>query len=179
MVDSNKFYFFSCNTFDYFIDSVALEVHFPSLWKNKLDTWHIWIWTFGTCCFKITIYIVVFDNNVYSNFTANQIEDILNRFSKIWPTYIWFWKGCWNAKCDVICHYWTGLTIANFYNLFNILPALTFNRPNYCSCIVGNRTLGCCCHVMTVIWYLGWARHQNTLSAPASFLDNVLVRLTE
>ena len=49
----------------------------------------------------------------------------------------------------------------------------------YCSCIVGNRTLGCCCHVMTVIWYLGWARHQNTLAAPALFLDNVLVRLTE
>uniref|UniRef100_A0A2H1VI07 SFRICE_033666 n=1 Tax=Spodoptera frugiperda TaxID=7108 RepID=A0A2H1VI07_SPOFR len=38
----------------------------------------------------------------------------------------------------------------------------------YCSCIVGNRTLGCCCHVMTVIWYLGWAKHQNTLSSPAS-----------
>lgn len=49
----------------------------------------------------------------------------------------------------------------------------------YCSCIVGNRTVGCCCHVMTVVWYLGWARHQDTLSAPATFLDNVLVRLTE
>lgn len=50
----------------------------------------------------------------------------------------------------------------------------------YCSCIVGNRTVGCCCHVMTIIWYLGWARHQDTmLSAPASFLDNILVRLTE
>ncbi|XP_035452082.2 uncharacterized protein LOC118277412 [Spodoptera frugiperda] len=48
----------------------------------------------------------------------------------------------------------------------------------YCSCIVGNRTLGCCCHVMTVIWYLGWARHQNTLSSPATFLDNVLITLT-
>ncbi|KAF9423713.1 hypothetical protein HW555_001039 [Spodoptera exigua] len=50
---------------------------------------------------------------------------------------------------------------------------------HYCSCIVGNRTLGCCCHVMTVIWYLGWARHQNTLSSPASFLDHVLITLTE
>ncbi|KAJ8720645.1 hypothetical protein PYW08_006110 [Mythimna loreyi] len=49
----------------------------------------------------------------------------------------------------------------------------------YCSCIVGNRTLGCSCHVMTVIWYLGWARHQSTLSSPASFLDHVLIRLSE
>lgn len=49
----------------------------------------------------------------------------------------------------------------------------------YCSCIVGNRTVGCCCHVMTVVWYLGWARHQNMLNAPASFLDNMLVSLRE
>ncbi|RVE41952.1 hypothetical protein evm_013392 [Chilo suppressalis] len=49
----------------------------------------------------------------------------------------------------------------------------------YCSCIVGNRTVGCCCHVMTIIWYLGWARHQQMLSAPASFLDSILVQLSD
>lgn len=44
-----------------------------------------------------------------------------------------------------------------------------------CSCVVGNRTVGCCCHVMTLIWYLGWARHQSNIDAPAAFLDNVLI----
>ncbi|KAJ8720552.1 hypothetical protein PYW08_006017 [Mythimna loreyi] len=28
-----------------------------------------------------------------------------------------------------------------------------------CNCIVSRRTVGCCAHVMTVIRYLGWARH--------------------
>lgn len=44
-----------------------------------------------------------------------------------------------------------------------------------CNCIVGRRTVGCCAHVMTVIWYLGWARHQNNIFPPAQFLDDVLV----
>lgn len=47
---------------------------------------------------------------------------------------------------------------------------------HYCSCICGQRTVGCCAHIMTIVWYLGWARHQAIISAPASFLDNVLVR---
>ncbi|XP_028157568.1 uncharacterized protein LOC114350796 [Ostrinia furnacalis] len=46
----------------------------------------------------------------------------------------------------------------------------------YCSCISGQRTVGCCAHTMTIVWYLGWARHQDTIAAPASFLDNILIR---
>lgn len=46
----------------------------------------------------------------------------------------------------------------------------------YCSCIIGKRTVGCCAHVMTIVWFLGWARHQDTLRPPASFLDEILVR---
>ncbi|GBP20251.1 hypothetical protein EVAR_82124_1 [Eumeta japonica] len=30
----------------------------------------------------------------------------------------------------------------------------------HCNCIVRRRTVGCV-HVMTVIWYPGWARHQS------------------
>lgn len=44
-----------------------------------------------------------------------------------------------------------------------------------CNCIVGRRTVGCCAHVMTIMWYLGWARHQNNINPPAQFLDNVLL----
>ncbi|KAJ8721100.1 hypothetical protein PYW08_006565 [Mythimna loreyi] len=49
----------------------------------------------------------------------------------------------------------------------------------YCSCICGIRTVGCCAHVMTIVWYLGWARHQNNVVAPASFLDDILIREEE
>lgn len=44
-----------------------------------------------------------------------------------------------------------------------------------CNCIVGRRTVGCCAHVMTVIWFLSWARYQNNIYPPAQFLDHVLL----
>lgn len=31
----------------------------------------------------------------------------------------------------------------------------------YCTCDSGDRTVGCCSHVMTIIWYLGYAQYQN------------------
>lgn len=45
-----------------------------------------------------------------------------------------------------------------------------------CNCIVGRRTVGCCAHTMTLVWYLGWARHQGHILPPAELLDNVIVR---
>ncbi|KAL0829798.1 hypothetical protein ABMA28_003281 [Loxostege sticticalis] len=45
----------------------------------------------------------------------------------------------------------------------------------YCSCIIGKRTIGCCAHVDTIVWYLGWARFQDNIIPPASFLDTILV----
>lgn len=35
-----------------------------------------------------------------------------------------------------------------------------------CNCIVGRRTIGCCAHVMTIIWYLSWARYQKPYCRP-------------
>ncbi|KAJ8737558.1 hypothetical protein PYW08_000153 [Mythimna loreyi] len=45
----------------------------------------------------------------------------------------------------------------------------------YCNCKVGKRTVGCCSHTMTILWYLGWARHQNNIEPPAQFLDDLLI----
>ncbi|KAL0879449.1 hypothetical protein ABMA27_003200 [Loxostege sticticalis] len=36
-----------------------------------------------------------------------------------------------------------------------------------CNCIVGKRTVGCCAHTMSIIWYLGWARYQDNIVPPA------------
>lgn len=49
---------------------------------------------------------------------------------------------------------------------------------HYCNCIVGRRTVGCCAHVMCVIWYLSWARHQDIVP-PAQFLDDILIIIEE
>ncbi|KAF9424294.1 hypothetical protein HW555_000433 [Spodoptera exigua] len=45
-----------------------------------------------------------------------------------------------------------------------------------CNCLVGRRTIGCCAHVTTLVWYLGWARHQSSIPTPAAFLDDVIIR---
>ncbi|XP_023940272.2 uncharacterized protein LOC112047391 [Bicyclus anynana] len=49
-------------------------------------------------------------------------------------------------------------------------------KEYYCSCLVGKRTVGCCAHTMTLIWYLGWARRQENITAPAGFLDEIVLR---
>lgn len=35
----------------------------------------------------------------------------------------------------------------------------------YCTCECGARTVGCCSHVMTIIWYLGWGQY-NQIKTP-------------
>lgn len=48
----------------------------------------------------------------------------------------------------------------------------------YCNCLEGNRTLGCCAHVMCIIWYMAWARHQDIAPAPpAGFLDAIFIMM--
>lgn len=44
-----------------------------------------------------------------------------------------------------------------------------------CNCIVGRRTIGCCAHVMTIIWYLSYARYQNNINPNAQFLVTILI----
>lgn len=43
----------------------------------------------------------------------------------------------------------------------------------YCSCIHGRRTLGSCAHIISIIYYLAWARHEGDMIQPAGFLDLV------
>jgi len=38
-----------------------------------------------------------------------------------------------------------------------------------CSCPNGYRTVGCCAHVATVLWYFGFSRHQSEILIPADF----------
>lgn len=44
-----------------------------------------------------------------------------------------------------------------------------------CNCLVGRRTVGCCAHIMSVVWFLSWARHRVEVEPPASFLDDILL----
>ena len=46
----------------------------------------------------------------------------------------------------------------------------------FCQCLVGSRTLGCCCHVMAVIWFITWARSTDRIRGPAEWLRDFAVR---
>ena len=40
----------------------------------------------------------------------------------------------------------------------------------YCTCKPGARTLGCCAHISSIMWYLGYARHLEKVPAPSDKL---------
>ena len=44
----------------------------------------------------------------------------------------------------------------------------------YCTCLSGSRTIGCCSHIASIVYYLSFARHSSdfSISYPASHLDN-------
>lgn len=46
---------------------------------------------------------------------------------------------------------------------------------HYCTCVIGKRTIGCCSHIMCIIWYMSYARYLSNISLPAFGLDNIIV----
>lgn len=49
-------------------------------------------------------------------------------------------------------------------------------KAYYCTCKNGARTVGCCVHILTVIWYLGYAKHQEKRPKPPSEqIENIFV----
>lgn len=48
-------------------------------------------------------------------------------------------------------------------------------RHYYCTCVIGKRTIGCCSHIMCIIWYMSYARHLQVLLPPALGLENIIV----
>lgn len=69
--------------------------------------------------------------------------------------------------------YFTYILVSNNLNVANSCSTI---QAYYCNCLVGMRTVGCCAHVMSILWYLGFARHQENINlTPALFLDNILI----
>ena len=48
----------------------------------------------------------------------------------------------------------------------------------FCECKNGARTLGCCCHIAALLYYLAYARHlkYQSLKKPAFFLNSIFPR---
>lgn len=44
----------------------------------------------------------------------------------------------------------------------------------YCTCRSGARTLGCYAHIASVLWFLGYARHQPRVKYPNAILLNYI-----
>lgn len=54
-------------------------------------------------------------------------------------------------------------------------PGIECIRNYCCSCFTGRRTIGSCAHIMCLVWFLGWARHQDVIRRPALFLDTIII----
>lgn len=98
------------------------------------------------------------DVNVLSSFNMPHGNVLLLRAriksrhisAKVYHCYILIDADNSNSGINSICHY-------------------------YCTCFTGRRTIGCCAHVMCLVWFLGLARHQNATRRPALFLDSVII----
>lgn len=44
----------------------------------------------------------------------------------------------------------------------------------YCTCKSGARTLGTCAYIASVLWYVGYAQHQQNIKYPSTRLINVI-----
>lgn len=60
---------------------------------------------------------------------------------------------------------WISFTPTNEENLAGE-PILGY----YCLCKAGARTVGCCAHVASILWYLGYARHNENITYPSNQL---------
>lgn len=47
----------------------------------------------------------------------------------------------------------------------------------YCTCESGARTVGCCSHVMTIVWYLGYGQY-NGVQVPNPEMCDVSITIT-
>lgn len=57
------------------------------------------------------------------------------------------------------------------YILYDSTELLQSRMHYLCECQHGQRTVGCCSHVMAVVWYLGFGRH-NEAKDPTSHLND-------
>lgn len=48
----------------------------------------------------------------------------------------------------------------------------------FCTCETGSRTVGCCSHVMTIIWYLGYGQY-NEIRVPNPDITNVSITISK
>lgn len=49
----------------------------------------------------------------------------------------------------------------------------------YCTCKTGSRTVGCCAHISSVLWFLGFARHEANVKYPPTKLLHCLLDASE
>lgn len=140
---------------------------FPRLTENDLI-----MFSLGTYQIKLArSYYAEHDRNgVYTIEVFRSTDDLNNELINynIIGNNFWLLRGRIQSRHTRSRVYYT-------YILINLdqrgLEAL---EHYYCSCKSGRRTLGSCAHIMSIVWFLGWARY-DTVSHPAAFLDSVIV----
>lgn len=69
-----------------------------------------------------------------------------------------------------------GQRIHNVYILYDFTPVVEKQLFYLCECQHGQRTVGCCAHVMALVWYFGYGRHEMSID-PGSHLNDFFDQL--
>ena len=71
-------------------------------------------------------------------------------------------------------------TSAGSYNLWiEFGPGLEPINGWFCKCKSGSRTVGCCARIASVMWFLGFYRHQQKEDKPRPFKYHYMFFLTD
>lgn len=69
-----------------------------------------------------------------------------------------------------------------FHHIFVLIDRKKRGRESiikyYCTCESGSRTVGCCSHIMTVIWYLGYGQYHD-LKVPNPEICNISITISK
>lgn len=77
-------------------------------------------------------------------------------------------------RCRIQSRHVTTKTYYTYVVFDENIQGITAIKEYYCTCYHGKRTLGSCAHVISILYYLGWARHQDNFDHPALGMDYVL-----
>ncbi|CAK1577955.1 unnamed protein product [Parnassius mnemosyne] len=109
----------------------------------------------------------VLDNGAFTIELSNELSN--EDLAELQGNDLWMIRGRLQSRHVRARQYYVYIIIDRF------LSGRQAIAHYYCSCIIGKRTIGCCSHIMCIIWYMSHARHLPAITPPAYGLENIIV----
>ena len=134
------------------ISSIKNHIYFSICYDNQVS----WLWIWLQCCQSVVFFV--------------KMTDIIR--------FVLLHCECWNSNLlrgKIQSRHISRKTYFVYILYENNTNGRTAIKHYCCNCMVGHRTVGWCAHIITIIWFLSWARYQKIINPPAEFLDHILI----